>query len=185
MHENLLPQSTPQWVKSLWAMYCAHTVEATQLPLHHLMSPDLCPESFLPYLAYGIGLPGWSSELPVDAQRQRIRDWYEVSGLLGTRTATERAIAPFNIPYRLEESWQTDPPLPDGVASLALVPDEATTAPLSGSLVRAVREAANGAKRMEILLGTVLQFDPAANELAVATAGLGVNFIVKIPGGPH
>jgi phage tail P2-like protein len=93
--ETLLPPNSTPWELAQSLTSAARRPLPTDIP-RLVWNPDLCPEEFLPYLAWGLGLEIWRDDWPEEKKRavikrvwllkrrkttlQGIRDYVELAG---------------------------------------------------------------------------------------------------------
>lgn len=70
--ETLLPPNSTPWELSQSLTSAARRPLPTDFP-RRVWDPDLCPEEFLPYLAWGLGLEIWKDAWPEEKKRAIIR----------------------------------------------------------------------------------------------------------------
>ena len=75
------------------ARACAD-IENTPIPLRRLWSPDTCPASLLPWLAWAFSVDRWDENWPEETKRAVIRDAYFIHCHKGTIGAVRRVVEP-------------------------------------------------------------------------------------------
>lgn len=92
-------------------------------PLTALWDPDTCPVELLPWLAWGLGVKGWSAEWPEHIKRARIKAAIAIARRQGTRASVREVIESFGGAVLMREWFETVPAGPrhtfDLVVSLA------------------------------------------------------------------
>lgn len=93
-----------------------HSVEremarAVDLPVRvrDLWSPDDCPLSLLPWLAWSYGVTQWDSRWTEEQKRNVVRNALFIKRYKGTYAAVERALAALGHSIRIIEWWQETP----------------------------------------------------------------------------
>lgn len=88
--ETLLPPNSTPWELAQSLTSTARRPLPTDFP-RQVWNPDLCPEAFLPYLAWGLGLEIWKDDWPEEKKRAVIkRIW-----LLKRRKTTLQGISDY------------------------------------------------------------------------------------------
>lgn len=118
MSRSLLPSgSTPLERAAAEAM--AEAV-ALKVPLRDLWSPDRCPLSLLPYLAWAFSVDRWDQSWTEKTKRSVIKASFFVHKRKGTINAIRRAVEPLGYLIELIEWWQTVPVGTPGTFALKL-----------------------------------------------------------------
>ncbi|KII36325.1 phage tail protein I [Pseudomonas fluorescens] len=118
MSKSLLPSgSTPLERAATEAM--AEAV-ALKVPLRDLWSPDRCPLSLLPYLAWALSVDRWDQNWSEKTKRAVIKASFFVHKRKGTINAIRRAVEPLGYLIELIEWWQTAPMGTPGTFALKL-----------------------------------------------------------------
>lgn len=118
MSKSLLPSgSTPLERAATEAM--AEAV-ALKVPLRDLWSPDRCPLSLLPYLAWALSVDRWDQKWSEKTKRAVIKASFFVHKRKGTINAIRRAVEPLGYLIELIEWWQTAPMGTPGTFALKL-----------------------------------------------------------------
>lgn len=118
MSKSLLPSgSTPLERAATEAM--AEAV-ALKVPLRDLWSPDRCPLSLLPYLAWALSVDRWDQSWSEKTKRAVIKASFFVHKRKGTINAIRRAVEPLGYLIELIEWWQTAPMGTPGTFALKL-----------------------------------------------------------------
>lgn len=87
----------------------AADVEATEIPLRTLYSPDACPAHLLHQLAWAWSVDRWDETWPEAIKRSVIRSAFHVHAHKGTIGALRRVVEPFGYLIEVEEWFQTQP----------------------------------------------------------------------------
>lgn len=126
------------------AIESAIAVPALPVPLRDLWSPQACPETLLPWLAWGLSIDDWDPDWPAVTKREVVARAIEVQRLKGTLAAVRNAAAPFGAAISVREWWETDPEGPSGTftLTLALSPSQGVPSPAQiDEVIRAVTRA--------------------------------------------
>jgi len=75
-----------------------------------LYKPDACPEAFLPFLAWFLGVTQWSNDWPIAIRRAKIKSAIAIHKHAGTVQAVADVVANYGGAMRLVEWWQMTPP---------------------------------------------------------------------------
>lgn len=105
--ETLLPPNASSLERALEAADAA----LLAMPMQHglLKSPPLCPERFLPWLAWEFSLDTWDSDWPSHIKRQRIASAIQIQRHKGTARSVHAVIESFGGSVVLQEWWQKEP----------------------------------------------------------------------------
>ncbi|WP_105168549.1 phage tail protein I [Pseudoalteromonas sp. T1lg23B] len=74
-----------------------------------LWTPDTCPESLLPWLAWSQGVQEWDETWPIDLKRQVVANSFDQHRHLGTRYAITKALQPFKLGAQITEWFEHSP----------------------------------------------------------------------------
>lgn len=78
-----------------------------------LWNYEKCPEEFLPYLAWAVGVEVWDNikgETPEDVIKQKrevIKRWLDIRKLKGTRASINKAFEAIGLVAEIKEWWET------------------------------------------------------------------------------
>lgn len=106
MTSILPPNATPVQT----ALEQAVQVPALPAPLRELWNPDTCPVSLLPWLAYALSIPDWSSDWTEAIKRARIKAAIEIHQRKGTKSSVKSIIDVLGGNIAISEWWETTPP---------------------------------------------------------------------------
>lgn len=101
----LPPNATPLQI----ALEQAVQVPALSAPLRDLWNPDTCPVALLPWLAYELSIPDWSSDWSEAVKRARIKAAIEIHRRKGTKSSIAAIVAALGGNIAISEWWQTTP----------------------------------------------------------------------------
>lgn len=85
-------------------------VEGVPVPVRDMWSPDTCPASLLPWLAWALSVDEWDDAWTVDEKREVIRQSIYVHKHKGTIGAMDRALRPLGYLIDVVEWWEMEPP---------------------------------------------------------------------------
>lgn len=88
----------------------AVSTPALPVPLRDLWNPDTCPLDLLPWLAWSLTIPDWSSDWSEPVKRARIRTAIEIHRTKGTLASIKSIVAALGGSISIQEWWQQDPP---------------------------------------------------------------------------
>ena len=130
------------------------------VPIRDVHNPDTCPESLLPWLAWGLSVDDWDANWPVEVKRQVIRESIRTHKIKGTRRSVENAVTALGSQIVIREWWQESPPRPPFTFRVILtlshtqaVAKNGITDELQKSLVRAIDANKPVRSHYEITLG--------------------------------
>lgn len=83
---------------------------ALPVPLRDLWNPDTCPLDLLPWLAWSLAIPDWSSDWSEAVKRARIRSAIEIHRIKGTKASIEAIIAALGGNIVIREWFEQTPP---------------------------------------------------------------------------
>lgn len=122
MKESLLPKNSTPFERALEESI----FRATDLDfeIERLWNPDKVSETFLPYLAWSLGVEIWSDAISIEKKRALIREYLVIRKLRGTKAAIERAYKAINAnveiierpdgqPFRFKLKVSGDPLTPE------------------------------------------------------------------------
>ncbi|WP_163372876.1 phage tail protein I [Endozoicomonas acroporae] len=113
-------------------------------PLRELWNPDDCPESLLPWLAWGLSVDDWNPDWPVEVKRSVVRTAIQNHTIKGTRKSVEDAVKALGSQLILREWWQENPPLPAHtfrvIMSLSYLGDDKITGSLQKAVIKAIEQ---------------------------------------------
>ncbi len=126
------------------------------LPSRYLKNPALCPLTFLPWLAWELGVDDWSDLWPEDVKRARIASAMYIHRHKGTRAAVNAAVAALGSAAHITEWFETEPAGDPYTFTIAadvdqLGPDQ-TSGPYLASIVNSVTRAKNLRSHFEFYL---------------------------------
>lgn len=111
---TLLPSTAPDLVADLFKPF-SDQLNGDILPLaiaNTLTNPDICPLKWLPYLAFGLGMGYYPTDLDEAGQRRAVKEWWQDSKEVGTLAAVKKALERFGETYEVIE-WFEDVPEAD------------------------------------------------------------------------
>jgi len=77
--------------------------------LRDITDPALCPEKFLPWLAWQWSVDEWSPDWPIEIKRSAIKESFSVHRVKGTVGALKRALGALGVNVAITEWWQESP----------------------------------------------------------------------------
>ncbi|MEC4058374.1 phage tail protein I [Klebsiella pneumoniae] len=80
------------------------------VPLRDLWSPQKCPLSFLPYLAWAFSVDRWDERWSESEKRQAVKDAFYVHQHKGTVAALRRVVEGMGYSMTLSEWWEVADP---------------------------------------------------------------------------
>lgn len=146
-------------------------LQALAIEIRHLWNPALCPLSWLPVLAWTLGVENWRSDWPEETKRAVIAATPRIKRLKGTVAAVREAVQAVAgaAPVRIIEWFR---PGGSGVPLTAIV-DIDVTAGAPAQLPHDAIAAANAAKRESVHLSVRLTAKPLV--------GLQVASLIRTP----
>jgi phage tail P2-like protein len=121
-------------------------ISEVPVPITDLWSPERCPVTHLPWLAWALSVDHWSPDWPEARQRAVVAAAFDFHATKGTRHAVEQALALIGVEADITEWWEAEPTLPQGTFQLAAqVP--AVGGPLLADDIRDAVALVNRAKR--------------------------------------
>lgn len=87
-------------------------IERVPVPIRDLISPERCPVTLLPFLAWAFSIDRWDSRWPEVVKRRAIRSSYFVHSRKGTIGALRRVVEPLGYLIEVVEWHQM---VPEGV----------------------------------------------------------------------
>lgn len=82
------------------------------VPVRDIWSPDDCPASLLPWLAWALSVDGWENGWTERQKRDSIKAAYYVHSHKGTAAAMRAALAALGLGLQVIEWWEESPPGP-------------------------------------------------------------------------
>lgn len=108
MAEHLLPPNATMLERA--ALRSALTaLDAVPVPHRSLWNPATCPEHLLPWLAWAVGVEGWSNDWPIVVRRQRVASAFDIQRTKGTLYSVRRVVESFAGQIEIREWWETTP----------------------------------------------------------------------------
>ncbi|MFA7809050.1 phage tail protein I [Klebsiella pneumoniae] len=86
------------------------TLSYLSVPLRDLWSPQKCPLSFLPYLAWAFSVDRWDERWSESEKRQAVKDAFYVHQHKGTVAAVRRVVEGMGYSMTLSEWWKVADP---------------------------------------------------------------------------
>lgn len=105
--KSLLPPNASPLERAVEA---ADAAILSMVMLHGLLKdPWLCPEKFLPWLAWELSLDTWNSDWPLHIKRQRIASAIDIQRHKGTAGSVREVIESFGGSVVIREWWEQTP----------------------------------------------------------------------------
>ncbi len=105
---DLLPGNATAQERALAA--AASRAAGVPVPIRDLWSPETCPPTLLPWLAWAFSVDDWSPSWTEAQKRATIRAAIDVHRRKGTRNAVETALSALNLQLQITEWLDRDPP---------------------------------------------------------------------------
>lgn len=150
---TLLPKSLPAEERAIEALEQRITDLSSQAEVEHLWNPWLCPEDFLPVLAWALSVDVWDDDWPVQVKRQVIDSSPYLHEIKGTPLAIKLALASINLDYEYKEWHEHDPPKARGTFDVdVFVSDQGITPALIDNAHALVRANKRGTAKYELTI---------------------------------
>lgn len=134
--QHLLPPNATALEKAL-SLATARILDINT-NLRALWSPDHCPESWLPWLAWQLSIDSWSTHWPVSIKRNRIRRAIQIARRKGTAESVRTVVESFGGSVAIREWWQQEPQAEPYTFQLILSLSGANGQPVTAEFVDAV-----------------------------------------------
>ncbi|MFC4256685.1 phage tail protein I [Altererythrobacter xixiisoli] len=82
------------------------------VPVRSVWSADDCPNTHLPWLAYGLSVDNWADDWSEPVRREAIRQAIPLARVKGTRAALRAALDRHDPAIAMHDWFEADPPLP-------------------------------------------------------------------------
>lgn len=104
---SILPPNATDLALALEQMW-AQRLAGITTPIKHLWNPDTCPEEFLPWLAWSLGVRVWDHGWPIALKRNVVRNSIPILKIGGTPPAVRRALETLGVDVDLKEWFDLD-----------------------------------------------------------------------------
>lgn len=98
---DLLPPNASPLERAIDA--ASARIDALDVPLADLWSPDRCPAALLPWLAWALGVETWDADWPEALKRRACAEAFEVHREKGTLAAIKRVLRLIGAVYEYTE----------------------------------------------------------------------------------
>ena len=144
MSELLPPNST-----ALERRLATTNARITGIPVDiaTLVSADLIPLSFLPWLAWHLSVTSWNDSWSEQTKRSRIKTAIRTARIRGTATAVRQVCASFGANVAMREWFETTPRGKPGTFEIVMTAGTADGAPPTAECVAEVIADVNAVKR--------------------------------------
>lgn len=150
---TLLPKSLPAEERAIEALEQRITDLSNQADIANLWNPWVCPEDFLPVLAWALSVDVWDDDWPVQVQRQVIDASPYLHEIKGTPLAIKLALASINLDYEYKEWHEHDPPKERGTFDVdVFVSDQGITPALIDNAHALVRANKRGTAKYDLTI---------------------------------
>ncbi len=143
------------------------------VPLRTLWHPQTCPVALLPWLAWAVGVDGWSSSWDEPTKRAAIAAAIDVRRHKGTLGAMQRALGAVGYSIAVREWFQDEPPAAPYTFALDVqVTGKGITAEVANNITAIAHATKNLRSRLSglrLIGATSGQFTAAAHTYAGAT----------------
>lgn len=106
---NLLPPNATELERALEKLATV-VIDGIDVPIRDLMSPERCPESHLPWLAWFLSVDQWSADWPLNVRRARVASAIAIQRIKGTARSVIDVVSSFGGDVIVREWFQFNPP---------------------------------------------------------------------------
>ena len=128
-----------------------------ETPIRELWDPDTCPESLLPWLAWGLSVDDWSPDWPEVVKRSVVRSAIENHVIKGTRKSVVDAVEAYGSNIVIREWFEETPPRPPytfrAVLTLSRPGDASLTEQLQEAVITAINRNKPVRAHYDVILG--------------------------------
>lgn len=106
---TLLPPNATELERALERLITV-VIDGIDMPIRDLVSPENCPESHLPFLAWALSVDQWSADWPLHVRRARVASAIAIQRIKGTAKSVTDVVESFGGDVIVREWFEFDPP---------------------------------------------------------------------------